>query len=197
MTAGNAKTIFDREVACCRPRLYPAALQMTGNPGDAEDLVQETMARAYGGLHTFTPATNARAWLRRIMANTFISACRKRHREVVQVLSPELDASLPSGSRSSANRSAEHEVLGQLAHSEAGQAFRELPECFRAVVYLHDVEDYRLADIAELLGIPIDTVMSRLLRGRAKLRRRLAHRLTSEFPTRKTAKCAHKPRRAR
>lgn len=179
MTAGNAKTIFDREVACCRPRLYPAALQMTGNPCDAEDLVQETMARAYAGLHTFTPGTNARAWLRRIMANTFISACRKRHREVVQVLCPELDASLPSSSGSSANQSAEQEVVGQLAHSEAGKAVRELPECFRAVVYLHDVEDYRLADIAELIDVPIGTVMSRLHRGRAKLRRRLAHR---EFP---------------
>lgn len=145
---------------------------MTGNPCDAEDLVQETMAGAYMGLQTFTPGTNAGAWLRRIMANTFVSACRKRRREVAQVLRPELDASPPAGDESG-TRSAEEEALGQFAHSEIGKAVKELPECFRAVVYLADAEDYCLAEIAELTGVPIGTVMSRHYRGRARLRRRL------------------------
>jgi RNA polymerase sigma-70 factor, ECF subfamily len=176
VTTGHGGTadrlIFDREIARFRPALYRAALQMTGDPCDAEDLVQETMARAYVGLQTFTPGTNARAWLRRIMANTFVSACRKRRREVAQVLRPELDGSLPAGDESG-TRSAEEEVLGQFAHSEIGKAVRELPECFRAVVYLSDAEDYCLAEIAELTSVPIGTVMSRLYRGRARLRRRL------------------------
>jgi RNA polymerase sigma-70 factor (ECF subfamily) len=146
---------------------------MTGNPCDAEDLVQETMARAYVGLQTYTPGTNAGAWLRRIMTNTFVSACRKRRREVAHVLRPALDAAPPAGDGSSATRSAEQEVLGQFAHSEIGRAVRELPECFRAVVYLADAENYCLAEIAELTGVPIGTVMSRLYRGRARLRRRL------------------------
>ena len=177
MTARHRGTadrlIFEREIVCFRPALYRSALQMTGNPCDAEDLVQETMARAYVGLQTFTPGTNAGAWLRRIMANTFASACRKRRREVAQVLRPELDASPPAGDQTGANRSAEQEVLGQLAHSEIGKAVKELPECYRAAVYLADAEDYRLAEIAELTGVPIGTVMSRLYRGRARLRRRL------------------------
>lgn len=186
MTAGDSqdagRLLFEREVVCCRQALYPAALQMTGNPCDAEDLVQETMARAYTGLKNFTPGTNARAWLRRIMANTFVNACRKRHREVARVLRPEFEVSLPGCGAPPAVRSAEEEVLGQFAHSEAGTAVRELPECFRAVVYLCDVESYSLADVAELTGIPIGTVMSRLHRGRARLRKRLAPRVRSEFP---------------
>jgi RNA polymerase sigma-70 factor, ECF subfamily len=168
------RLIFDREIGRFRPALYRAALQKTGNPCDAEDLVQETMARAYTGLQTFTPGTNADAWLRRIMANTFVSAYRKRRREVSQVLRPELDASQPAGDESGVTRSAEEEVLGQFAHSEIGKAIKELPECFRAVVYLSDAEDYGLAEIAELTGAPIGTVMSRLYRGRARLRRRLS-----------------------
>lgn len=176
------RLIFDTEICRCRPALYPAALRMTGNRWDAEDLVQETMARAYMGLRHFTPGTNARAWLRQIMANTFISGCRKRHREVVQVLRPELDASLPDCAAPGATRSAEEEALDEFAHSEAGNAVQQLPECYRAVVYLYDAEGYGLAEIAELIGVPIGTVMSRLHRGRARLRKRLARHIRSEFP---------------
>jgi RNA polymerase sigma-70 factor, ECF subfamily len=178
---GTDGLIFDREISCCRPALYPAALKMTGNPCDAEDLVQETMLRAYVGLQHFAPGTNARAWLRQIMANVFVSASRKRHREVVQVLRPELDAPLPDRRAPGVTRSAEDEVLSEFVHSRAGQAVRELPECYRAVVYLYDAEGYCLAEIAELIGAPVGTVMSRLHRGRARLRRRLARHLRSEF----------------
>ncbi len=192
MTAGETadRLIFDREISCCRPALFPAALKMTGNPCDAEDLVQETMARAYVGLRHFTPGTNARAWLRRIMVNTFLSACRKRHREVAHVLRPELDASLPDRAASAATRSAEEEVLGEFAHSEAGNAVRELPECYRVVVYLSDAEGYCLAEIAELIGVPIGTVMSRLHRGRARLRARLSRHAPSELADSQGTMCA-------
>jgi RNA polymerase sigma-70 factor, ECF subfamily len=132
------RLIFDRESSCCRPALYPAALKMTGNRCDAEDLVQETMFRAYVGLQHFAPGTNARAWLRQIMANVFVSACQKRHREVIPALRPELDAPLPDRGAFGATRSAEEEVLSEFVHSEAGQAVRELPECYRAVVYLYE-----------------------------------------------------------
>ena len=171
---------FEQEVLGRRADLYPAALKMTRNPSDAEDLVQETMIRAYAGMRHYTPGTNARAWLYRIMSNTFINTCRKRKREPVHVLSSEMDspflkavpdaAGLPEGCAPSA----EAEVLGQFANSDFYAALAELPECFRAVVYLADVEGYAYRDIAEMIGVPIGTVMSRLSRARAKLRSRLA-----------------------
>ena len=83
-----AHRLFEREVECCRRQLFPAALQLTGNASDAEDLVQETLTRAYAGLRGFTPGSNARAWLHRIMANAFVNTCRKRHREPVHVPEP-------------------------------------------------------------------------------------------------------------
>ena len=171
---------FEREVLGRRAELYPAALKMTRNPSDAEDLVQETMIRAYAGMRHYTPGTNARAWLYRIMSNTFINTCRKRKREPIHVLSSELDspllkavpdvAGLPEGCAPSA----EAEVLGRFANSDFYSALAELPECFRTVVYLADVEGYAYRDIAEMIGVPIGTVMSRLSRARAKLRARLA-----------------------
>ncbi len=171
---------FEREVLGRRAELYPAALKMTRNPNDAEDLVQETMIRAYAGMRHYTPGTNARAWLYRIMSNTFINTCRKRKREPIHVLSSELDspllkavpdvAGLPEGCAPSA----EAEVLGRFANSDFYSALAELPECFRTVVYLADVEGYAYRDIAEMIGVPIGTVMSRLSRARAKLRARLA-----------------------
>jgi RNA polymerase sigma-70 factor, ECF subfamily len=171
---------FEREVLGRRAELYPAALKMTRNPSDAEDLVQETMIRAYAGMRHYTPGTNARAWLYRIMSNTFINTCRKRKREPIHVFSSELDSpilkavpdvvGLPEGCAPSA----EAEVLARFTHSDFYSALAELPECFRTVVYLADVEGYAYRDIAEMLGVPIGTVMSRLSRARAKLRARLA-----------------------
>jgi RNA polymerase sigma-70 factor, ECF subfamily len=172
--------IYERELAGCQRDLYPAALRMTRNPTDAEDLVQESMARAYAGLRHFTPGTNPRAWLFRILRNTFINGYRKRQREPVHVLSAEFD-SLLSGApgcltsgpgRSS--QSAEEAVLGEFTHSDVRQAIAELPECYRAVIYLADVEGYPYREIAEMLGVPIGTVMSRLHRARGRLRKRLA-----------------------
>ncbi len=179
---------FEREVIGHRAELYPAALKMTRNPCDAEDLVQETMIRAYAGMRHYTAGTNARAWLYRIMANTFINTCRKRQREPVHVLGTDLDLVQPAGPETGASasawdatggpagraRSAEAEVLSQFAHSEFRDALAELPECFRAVVYLADVEGYSYKDIAGMIGVPIGTVMSRLSRARCRLRALLA-----------------------
>jgi RNA polymerase sigma-70 factor (ECF subfamily) len=166
---------FENEVASWRSQLYPAALRMTRNPADAEDLIQETMTRAYTGLRNFTPGTNVRAWLYRILTNTFINSCRKRGREPAQTLRAEFEQLLDARDGvGQPARSAESEALDRVADSEVMQALMELPEGFRAAIYLADVEGYPYRDVAEMLEIPIGTVMSRLHRGRSKLRKRLA-----------------------
>ena len=172
--ATDQDLIYEKEIAGHRRDLYPAALRMTRNPSDAEDLVQESMARAYAGLRHFTPGTNSRAWLFRILANTFVSGYRKRQREPVQVLGAEFETfSVADAGLRARRRSAEDAVLGQFANSEVREALTELPECFRATVYLADVEGYPYREISEMLGVPIGTVMSRLHRARAMLRKRL------------------------
>ena len=167
---------FEQEVASCGRQLYPAALRMTRNPSDAEDLVQETMARAYVGMRNFTPGTNVRAWLYRILTNTFINSCRKRSREPAQTLRAEFEQLLDARDGvGQPVRSAESEALDRVGQSEVMQALMELPEGFRAAIYLADVEGYPYRDVAEMLEIPIGTVMSRLHRGRGKLRKKLAN----------------------
>jgi len=167
---------FEHEVTPLIGQLYPAALRMTRNPSDAEDLVQETLAKAFAAFHQFRPGTNLRAWLHRILANTFINSYRKKKREPVQDLGADLqddwhvggDPLLPPA------RSAEAEALEQLHDSDILQALRELPAEFRAAIYLADVEGYPYREIAEIMDTPIGTVMSRIHRGRARLRERLA-----------------------
>jgi RNA polymerase sigma-70 factor, ECF subfamily len=133
------------------------------------------MARAYAGIRHFTPGTNSRAWLFRILSNTFVSGYRKRQREPVHVLSAEFDSiSAADAGPTSAAPSAEDAVLGQFVHSDVRAALNDLPECFRATVYLADVEGYPYRDVAEMLGVPVGTVMSRLHRARVLLRKRLA-----------------------
>lgn len=172
------RTLYEQEMARWRNDLYPAALRMTRNASDAEDLVQESMARAYAGLRHFTPGTNARAWLFRILSNTFINNYRKRQREPLSVLSPEFDtlvmaAAAPDPSAVS-EESAEDAVLGKFSYSEVREALAELPQCYRAAIYLADVEGYPYREVAEMLDIPIGTVMSRLHRARTRLRKRLS-----------------------
>jgi RNA polymerase sigma-70 factor, ECF subfamily len=167
---------FERDVIPFLSQLYPAALRMTRNPSDAEDLVQETFTKAYAAFHQFKPGTNLRAWLHRILSNTFINGYRKKRREPVQALSGELadDWQVSADPLTPPAASAEAQALERLADSDILRALRELPADFRLAIYLADIEGYPYREVAEIMGTPIGTVMSRLHRGRARLRARLA-----------------------
>ncbi|HEU5417936.1 MAG TPA: sigma-70 family RNA polymerase sigma factor [Streptosporangiaceae bacterium] len=175
---------FERDVLPHLSRLYPAALRMTRNASDAEDLVQETSAKAYAAFHQFRPDTNLRAWLNRILANTFINGYRKRRREPIQELGAdfERDWQLDGDPLSPRARSAEAEAMDRLGDSEILQALMDLPEMFRTTVYLADIEGYPYKEIAEMMGTPVGTVMSRLHRGRGRLREALAARAPKPRP---------------
>ena len=165
-------TRFERDVVPYMGQLYPAALRMTRNPADAEDLVQETFAKAYAALHQFTPGTNLRAWLHRILATTFINTVRKKNREPAQSTSTELndDYHASTDPLRPPARSAEAEALDQIAGSDILAALASLPAEFKTAIYLADIEGYPYKEVADIMGTPIGTVMSRLHRGRAKLR---------------------------
>jgi len=165
---------FEQDVVPFLGQLYPAALRMTRNPTDAEDLVQETSAKAYAAFGQFTPGTNLRAWLNRILTTTFINVYRKRRREPQQALGADLQEWQMSADRLHAPApSAEAEALDRATDSDLLRALRDLPSEFRTAVYLADVEGYPYREIAEIMGTPVGTVMSRLHRGRRKLREQL------------------------
>jgi RNA polymerase sigma-70 factor (ECF subfamily) len=158
--------------------LYSAALRMTRNPADAEDLVQETYLRAYRGYPGFREGTNLKAWLYKILTNTFINEYRARRRRPAESdLDDGDDWSLyqrVGGLEAvDANRTPEREVLDSLPDEEVKAALESLPEQFRIAVILCDVEEFSYKEIAEILGVPIGTVMSRIHRGRKLLQQRL------------------------
>ncbi len=167
---------FEQQVRPYLAQLYPAALRLTKNASDAEDLVQETLAKAYIGFHQFTPGTNLRAWLHKILANTFVNSYRKTRREPALAADPGLPDGWQQGNDAFAPvaRSAEAEALDRLGDSEVLRALRDLPSDFRTAVYLADIEGYPYREVAAMMGTPIGTVMSRLHRGRDRLRRALA-----------------------
>ena len=162
---------FEREAIPHASRLYRAAIRLTQDRGHAEDLVQETLTRAYVKFDQFTPGTNLGGWLYRIMLSTFYTGCRQRSRRPAEVLAPGQDMA----GRVPATRvsSAEVEALGIMGDSAVVRALAELPAGYKTVIYLADVEDYRYTEIADMLGIPIGTVMSRIHRGRAMIRAKL------------------------
>jgi RNA polymerase sigma-70 factor (ECF subfamily) len=158
--------------------LYSAALRMTRNPSDAEDLVQETYLKAYRAFHTFQEGTNLKAWLYRILTNTYINTYRAKKRrpdetDLDEVEDLYLYRRLGGLEAATAGRSAEEELLDQLTDSEVKEALEALPEQFRMAVLLADVEGFAYKEIAEILDIPIGTVMSRLHRGRKAMQKQL------------------------
>ncbi len=168
---------FETEALVYLDQLYAAALRMTRNPADAEDLVQEAFAKAFAAFHQYRPGTNLKAWLYRILTNTYINTYRKKQRE------PQLSdgenvedwqIARAASHTSSGLKSAETEALENLPDSDVKDALGQLSPDFRLAVFLADVEGFAYKEIAEIMGTPIGTVMSRLNRGRTQLRRLLS-----------------------
>ena len=169
---------FERDAMQYTRQLYSAAMRMTRNPADAEDLVQETYLKAYRAYHTFQEGTNLKAWLYRILTNTYINKYRKDSRrpsevDLGTVEDMYLYRRLGSEESAEAARTTEDRVLDGLVESDIKQAVEELPESFRMPVLLADLEGFAYKEIAEILDIPIGTVMSRLHRGRKAMQKRL------------------------
>ena len=160
------------------PALYTAALRMTRNPSDAEDLVQETYLKAYRAFGSFHEGTNVKAWLYRILTNTYINSYRAKKRrpeetDIDDVENLYLYRRLGGLEGAESGRSAEDEVLDHFTESDVKEAIEALPEQFRLAVLLGDVEGFSYKEIAEILDVPIGTVMSRLHRGRRALQKQL------------------------
>ena len=176
---------FTEQAMELMPSLYSAALRMTRNPSDAEDLVQETYLKAYRGFGSFEQGTNLKAWLYRILTNTFINRYRAAKRrpdetELDDVEDFYLYRRLGGLEEARAGRSAEDELMDMFSEAEVKAAVDALPEQFRMAVLLADVEGFSYKEIASILDIPIGTVMSRLHRGRKNLQKALYEFATTQ-----------------
>jgi len=164
---------FERDVLPYRAQLYPTALRLTRNRADADDLVQETFTRAYASFSRFTPGSNARAWLYRILTNTFLTNCRKRQRELRPLSAgdlPDWQLTRAAAHPTAGLKAAETEALEHLPDPRIQRALRRLSSDFRTAVYLADIEGYACKEIAGLMGTPLGTVVSRIHRARRQLR---------------------------
>ena len=168
---------FQQDALPMLDSLYGAALRMTRNPADAEDLVQETMLRAFRSFDRFEPGTNLKAWLFRILTNAYINTYRKKQREPQKVSQDQVeDFDLYQELKDhdpELSRTPETIVLDSLVDSDILEAIEDLPEQFRLAVVLSDIEGFSYAEMAEIMGVPMGTVMSRLHRGRRALQKRL------------------------
>lgn len=172
-TEAARRARFERDALQYVDQLYSAAMRMTRNPQDAEDLVQEAYTKAYSAFHQYKPGTNLKAWLYRILTNTYINIYRKRQRQPQQANTDTVEdwqMAQAAQHTSSGLRSAETEALDHLPDNDVKYALQQIPEEFRLAVYFSDVEGFAYKEIAEILNIPIGTVMSRLHRGRKLLR---------------------------
>jgi len=168
---------FERDAMQYVDQLYSAAMRMARNPSDAEDLVQEAYTKAFSAFHQYKPGTNLKAWLYRILTNTYINLYRKRQREPLQSHSDAIEdwqLARAESHTSSGLRSAEAEALDHLPDSDVKRALQDIPEEFRLAVYFADVEGFAYKEISDIMNTPIGTVMSRLHRGRKMLRDLLA-----------------------
>lgn len=175
-SAEQRRVRFETEALQYVDQLYSAAMRMTRNPQDAEDLVQEAYTKAYSAFHQYKPGTNLKAWLYRILTNTYINIYRKKQRQPQQANTDTVEdwqMAQAAEHTSSGLRSAEAEALDHLPDSDVKNALQQIPEEFRLAVYFSDVEGFAYKEIAEILNIPIGTVMSRLHRGRKLLREML------------------------
>jgi len=175
-SAADRTTRFERDALVFMDQLYSAALRYTKNPEDARDLVQDTYLKAFASFHQFEEGTNLRAWLYRVLTTTFINTYRKGQRQP-QLTNGELEdwqVAEAQSHTSDLGKSAEVEALENLPDSDIKRALQDIPEDFRIAVYLADVEGFSYKEIAEIVGVPSGTVMSRLHRGRKLLREKLA-----------------------
>ena len=197
------KRAFVDDAMPMMPALYSAALRMTRNPADAEDLVSETYLRAYRSYDGFEAGTNLKAWMYRILTNAYISDYRRRQSRPVETDLGDMDhlylyRRLSADASSRAGRSVEDELPGLFADHDVKQAVEDLPDHYRLAVLLADVEGFSYAEIAEILDVPVGTVMSRLHRGRRQLHKKLYDfaqrnrllRADREQPSQEAQRCA-------
>jgi len=182
-TGRDHQARFESDALPYMQKMLPAALRLTGDRRDAEDLIQETFARAYASFHQFTPGSSLRAWLYTIMTRTFYSACRARSCRPAEVPAAELVAGAAGQSRTAPVQAAEAEALDRLGDSAVMRALAELPPHLKTAVYLADVHGYRCGEIADLIGAPVGTVKARIHRARKMLRTRLGSRQLASVPS--------------